>query len=233
MVALGAFLFQFGDLQMSNTFFLKAEKRQDVGKGASRRLRRDNKVPAVVYGGEGNAESVTLRHNELLKLLQDDSFFSQIIDIEVDGEVTETVVRDLQRHPYKPTILHADFQRVVRGAEISVQVPLHFLNAETSVGVKAGGILTQHIINVEVSCRPRLLPKAIEVDIAKLDMNEVIRLAELELPEGVSIPELAHGEDANVAVVSIHPPKQAVESDTVEEVDPNVEATSQSSDESE
>ena len=213
-------------------YFLKAEKRQDIGKGASRRLRRDNKVPAVIYGGEAGAESVTLQHNEILKLLQDDAFFSQIVDIEVDGEVTETVVRDLQRHPYKPTIMHADFQRIVRGMEITVNVPIHYLNTETAVGVKAGGIVTQHMINVEISCRPRLLPKAIEVDIAKMDMHDVIRLGDLVIPEGVTLTAYdAEDEDTNIAVVSIHPPKQAVESEEVEEVDPNVEATAQSSDE--
>lgn len=217
---------------MSNEYFLKAEKRQDVGKGASRRLRRENKVPAVIYGGEAGAQSVTLKHNEIVKLLQDDAVFSQIIDIEVDGEVTETVFRDLQRHPYKPTVLHADFQRVVRGMEITVNVPIHFLNTETAVGVKAGGIVTQHMINVEISCRPRLLPKAIEVDIAELDMHEVIRLADLNVPEGVTLVDYdAEDEDTNVAVVSIHPPKQeVVEEEDAEEVDPNVEATSQKAD---
>ncbi len=133
----------------------------------------------------------------------------------------------MQRHPYKPTILHADFQRIVRGTEITVQVPIHFLNTETSVGVKAGGILTQHIIDLEISCRPRLLPKAIEIDVAELDMNEAIHLSQVKLPEGVSVPSLEHGgEDADISVVSIHPPKLEVEAEETA-ADASVEAVAE------
>ncbi|MPV85548.1 50S ribosomal protein L25/general stress protein Ctc [Ostreibacterium oceani] len=204
---------------MANSFLLKAEPRSDIGKGASRRLRREEKIPAVIYGGDGEAQSITISHFEILKHLNSDSFYSQIIDIDVNGDVTETVLRDLQRHPYKPTVLHADFQRVVRGQEITVNVPLHFLNTESAAGVKAGGIMSQHVINVEIRCRPRLLPEAIEVDVANLGMNEALHLSDLTLPEGVALTAFAEGdaEQADTAVVSIHPPKTSSnEEDTAE-----------------
>ncbi len=196
---------------MANLFTLKAEKRQDIGKGASRRLRREQKIPAVIYGGEGEPQSVTISHFDILKCLNDEAFFSQIIDIEVDGEVTETILRDLQRHPYKPTVLHADFQRIVRGQELTVNIPINYVGVEESKGIKAGGILSQHIIDIEVACRPSLIPEVLDVDISGLDMNESLRLSDIVLPEGVRLTALDNTEgdeeDINISIVSIHAPK--------------------------
>ncbi len=193
---------------MANSFSLKAESRDDIGKGASRRLRRQDKIPAVIYGGDAEPQAVTLSHSAILKCLNDESFYSQIIDIEVAGEVQETILRDLQRHPYKPTILHADFQRIVRGQELTVSIPLHYQNVEDSVGVKAGGILSQNVIDVEVICRPSLIPEALVVDVAELGVNESLHLSDIPLPEGVRLTELdAEDEDSNAVIVSIHPPK--------------------------
>ncbi len=194
---------------MANLFKLIAESRDDIGKGASRRLRRENKIPAVIYGGETEPQSVTVAHNEILKCLNDEAFFSQIIDIEINGEVQETILRDLQRHPYKPTILHADFQRVVRGQELTVTVPLHYQHVEESKGVKAGGILSQNVIDVEVICRPSLIPEALTVDVIDLDMNESLNLTDIVMPEGVRLVALEGGvdEESNAVIVSIHPPK--------------------------
>ncbi|MBS9778420.1 MAG: 50S ribosomal protein L25/general stress protein Ctc [Gammaproteobacteria bacterium] len=210
---------------MSNAFLLKAEAREDIGKGASRRLRREHKIPAVIYGGNEEPKSVTISHFDILKCLNDETFYSQIIDIEVAGEVQETILRDLQRHPFKPTILHADFQRVVRGQELTMNVPVHYVNAETAKGVRAGGILSQHLIDVEITCRPRLIPEAIEIDIADLDINDSLRLSDLVLPEGVRLTALeadnSESDDVNVSIVSIHPPK----TEKVAEASTDAEAT--------
>ncbi len=194
---------------MANSFSLTATSRDDVGKGASRRLRREGKVPAVIYGGDENPQAVTISHSAILKCLNDESFYSQIIDIEVDGKVEETILRDLQRHPYKPTIIHADFQRVVRGQEMTVNIPVHYTNVEASKGVKAGGILSQSIIDVEVICRPSLIPEALEVDVINLDVNESLHLTDITMPEGVRLVALEGGvtEESNAVIVSIHPPK--------------------------
>ncbi len=193
---------------MSNAFLLKAEARQDIGKGASRRLRHTGKIPAVIYGGDEAPVSVTLLHSDILKCLNNDAFYSQIIDIEVNGEKQETILRDLQRHPYKPTVLHADFQRVVRGQELTLNVPLNYLHIEESKGVKAGGILSQNLIDVEIACRPSLIPEAIDVDVSELDVNESLHLSDLVLPEGVRLVSLdTEDDETNAVIVSIHPPK--------------------------
>ncbi len=206
---------------MANAFLLKAESRNDIGKGASRRLRREEKIPAVIYGGEEEPKSITICHSAILKCLNDSSFFSQLVDIDVDGEVEEVIVRDLQRHPYKPTVLHADFQRVVRGQELTINVPVVYVNVEESKGVKAGGILSQNVIDVEVICRPSLIPESLEVDVAELDINDVLRLTDIKLPEGVRLVAL-EGEDTeenDEVIVSIQPPQaEVVEEASTEEV---------------
>ncbi|PID62867.1 MAG: 50S ribosomal protein L25/general stress protein Ctc [Gammaproteobacteria bacterium] len=194
---------------MANPFSLTAASREDIGKGASRRLRHEGKVPAVIYGGEEAPQAITIAHSAILKCLNDESFYSQIIDIEVDGKVQETILRDLQRHPYKPTILHADFQRVVRGQEMTVNIPLHYTNVDASKGVKAGGILSQSIIDVEVICRPSLIPESLEIDVINLDVNESLHLTDINMPEGVRLVALEGGvsDETNAVIVSIHPPK--------------------------
>ncbi len=211
-----------------NTFFLKAEKRTDIGKGASRRLRREDKVPAVIYGGEGEAKSITISHFAILKLLNDDSVYSQLIDVEVDGEVTETILRDLQRHPYKPSILHVDFQRVVRGQVITVNVPIHYLNMDTCAGAKAGGIVNQHIIDIEVSARPSALPESLEVDVADMQIGDNMHLSEIKVPEGVTIIALENSDDADIPIISIHAPKAKVEEETEEAATETESAESES-----
>lgn len=211
---------------MSNAFLLKAEARQDIGKGASRRLRHEGKIPAVIYGGEEAPVSVTLLHSDILKCLNNDAFYSQLIDIEIAGEKQEVILRDLQRHPYKPTILHADFQRVVRGQELTLNVPISYINIEDSKGVKAGGILSQNLIDVEIACRPSLIPEALEVDVIDLDINESLFLSDLKLPEGVRLTTLdEEDEETNTVIVSIHPPKaevveEEVSTDDAEEAAP-------------
>ncbi len=190
------------------TFKIEASVREDQGKGASRRLRREGNIPAIVYGGKKPPQPITINHNELLKHLDHEAFFSHILELTVGGETDEVVLRDLHRHPYKNTVvLHADFQRITRGQKMRMHVPLHFDNREESKGAKAGGVISVIHNEIEIECLPRQLPEYLTIDLADLDVNESLHLSQIDLPEGVSIPELALGEEHDVAVVAIHPPK--------------------------
>ena len=200
------------------TFKIEASVRDDLGKGASRLLRREGNIPAIVYGGKKPPVSLTINHNELLKHLDHEAFFSHILELNVDGETDEVVLRDLHRHPYKTTVvLHADFQRITRGQKMRMHVPLHFDNREESKGAKAGGVVNIIHNEVEIECLPRQLPEYLTIDLSDLDVNESIHLSEIKLPEGISIPELALGEEHDVAVVAIHPPKVEKEPEEGEE----------------
>jgi len=191
---------------MSNIDFnLSAELRSDMGKGASRRLRREGKVPAVIYGAEKEATSVTLDHNDLSKHLQHEAFYSHILTITVDGKAEKAVLKDLQRHPVRPVILHADFQRVSEKDKIRMHVPLHFKGEDVAPGVKVGsGAVTHNITQVEVSCLAKDLPEFIEVDISGLELDQVLHLSDLVLPKGVELVELTHGTSHDQPVVGIH-----------------------------
>ncbi|MDG4868163.1 50S ribosomal protein L25/general stress protein Ctc [Guyparkeria sp. 1SP6A2] len=190
------------------SFKIEASVREDQGKGASRRLRREGNIPAIVYGGKKEPVSLTINHNELLKHLDHEAFFSHILELTVGGETDEVILRDLHRHPFKPTVvLHADFQRITRGQKMRMNVPLHFENREESKGAKAGGVISVIHNEVEVECLPRQLPEYLTVDLTDLDVNEAYHLSEIKLPEGIALPELALGEEHDVAIVAIHPPK--------------------------
>ncbi|MFS2124227.1 50S ribosomal protein L25/general stress protein Ctc [Pseudomonas sp. Pseusp97] len=185
-------------------FVLNAQERSDLGKGASRRLRRnDGLIPAVVYGGEKAPQSLTLELREVSKLLENEAAFSHVITLNV-GSAKETVlIKALQRHPSKGFVMHADFQRVVAGQKLTAHVPLHFINEATAVGVKVGGGEISHVIaEVEVSCLPANLPEFIEVDLAKVELGQIVHLSDLKLPKGVELVQLAHGND--LAVANIH-----------------------------
>ncbi|GAC1032583.1 50S ribosomal protein L25/general stress protein Ctc [Pseudomonas sp. No.21] len=185
-------------------FALNAEARSDLGKGASRRLRRNaNLVPAVIYGGEKAPESVSLLAKDLAKLLENEAAFSHVLSLNVSGKTETVLIKALQRHPAKGFVLHADFQRVVAGQKLTAHVPLHFLNESTAVGVKTGGGEISHTISeVEVSCLPKDLPEFIEVDLAKVELGQIVHLSDLKLPKGVELVALAHGND--LAVANIH-----------------------------
>ena len=185
-------------------FALNAEARSDLGKGASRRLRRNaNLVPAVVYGGEKAPVSVSLLAKDLAKLLENEAAFSHVIALNVAGATESVLIKALQRHPAKGFVLHADFQRVVAGQKLTAHVPLHFINEATSVGVKQGGGEVSHTIaEVEVSCLPKDLPEFIEVDLAKVEVGQTVHLSDLKLPKGIELVALAHGND--LAVANIH-----------------------------
>ena len=185
-------------------FALNAEVRSDLGKGASRRLRRNESlVPAVIYGGEKPAQSISLLAKDLAKLLENEAAFSHVLTLNVAGTNESVVIKALQRHPAKGFVLHADFVRVVAGQKLSAHVPLHFINEATSVGVKQqGGEVSHTISEVEVSCQPQDLPEFIEVDLAKVEVGQIVHLSDLKLPKGVELVALAHGND--LAVANIH-----------------------------
>lgn len=204
---------------MSNDFNLDAELRTDLGKGASRRLRRENKVPAILYGGEGEPVNLSLPANVVSRSLQEESFYSSIIMLTVDGKTERTILRDLQRHPYKQTILHMDFQRLVAGQEITVNIPLHFINEDACVGVKAGGLISHTMTELEVSCRPRDLPEFIEVDMANVDVGGSVHISDITLPEGVTSIALSHGEDHDLAVAAVHAKKGGSDADDEADAD--------------
>jgi large subunit ribosomal protein L25 len=197
---------------MSEDFDLIAEIREDQGKGASRRLRREGKVPAIIYGAGRPPRQLAFDHNRVLQQLDNESFYSSILNIKVGDKSQAAIVKDVQRHPSKRQVLHMDFQRIVAGEKIRMNVPIHYLNAEAAKGVKLeGGSVSQLINDVEVSCLPKDLPEYFEVDIADLGINEMLHLSDIKLPEGVEIPELAQGPEHDHAIVSIHVIKAAPE----------------------
>ncbi|MEX2474080.1 50S ribosomal protein L25/general stress protein Ctc [Marinobacter sp.] len=196
---------------MSQEFVIEAFPRGDQGRGASRRLRREErKIPAIVYGGNKEAVSISIWHNELKKALENEAFFSHVLTIELEGKKESVILKDLQRHPYKPLLSHADFLRVDKDHEIHVNVPLHFLNEETAPAIKLQGGVANHQINeVEVICLPQNLPEFLEVDMATVEMDQVVHLSDLKLPKGVKIASLLQGEDHDLPVVAIHKPRGA------------------------
>lgn len=193
-------------------FVLTAELRNEQGKGASRRLRGTGMVPGILYGAHQDPTPISLIHNELVHQLANEAFFSHILTIKLGGNDESAIVKDVQRHPSKPLILHIDLQRVSATENIRVHVPLHFINAATAPGVKTdGGLVTHNVIEVEVQCLPKNLPEYIEVDLGNLKLNEIVHLSDLKLPAGVDLVELLHGEGHDQAVASIHLPRAAKE----------------------
>jgi large subunit ribosomal protein L25 len=190
---------------MSDTIELTAELRTTVGKGASRRLRRlEDKVPAIIYGGEADAQMLTLSGNELSKAMQIEAFYSQVLSVSVEGKAEQAVVRDVQRNPANERVQHIDFQRVSADREINVSVPLHFINEEACVGVKMqGGTLTKTLTEVEISCLPANLPEYIEVDMLEVETGTSVHLSDLIISEVVSIVALAFGSDRDIPVASV------------------------------
>ena len=187
---------------MATQHEIKATVRKDAGKGASRRLRRSGQVPAVVYGGHAEPASIELLHNTVWLASAHEWFYSSILDLNVDGQVQKVILRDMQRHPFKPVIMHLDFMRVSADEAIRVRVPLHFLNQDTSPAGKSAGVVITHEMNeVEVSCLPGNLPEFIEIDLGALKEGDTIHLSEIKLPAGVEIPELKLGKEHDHAVV--------------------------------
>ena len=189
---------------MATEHTIKAAGRSDEGKGASRRLRRAGKVPAILYGGDKEPQALTLAHNEVLRNLEHEAFYSHILTIKVDGNESPAILRDMQRHPSKPIVMHMDLQRVDMSASLKTNVPLHIVGEEVAPGVKAGGLVSHDMTEVAIECMPSKLPEYIEVDISALEIGDSIHLSGVTVPEGVTLTELAKGEDHDHTVVSIH-----------------------------
>ncbi|MDO9047491.1 MAG: 50S ribosomal protein L25/general stress protein Ctc [Methylobacter sp.] len=188
---------------MSNVFEFVAESRGQSGKSAARRARRTGNVPAVIYGGHGEPQMLVLSHNEVIKHLAHEAVYSHVLDVNVDGKTEKAILKGVQRHPAKFQILHMDFLRVTMSEALKVHVPLHFINEQTSIGGKKGGIVTHAMIDVEVSCLPTALPDYIEVDLSGLDIGESAHLSDIVLPAGVEIVALAQGPEHDHPVASM------------------------------
>lgn len=201
---------------MDIDFTLTAERRDEFGKNVSRRLRNAGKVPAIIYGGGESPVAVTFERDSLLHHLEHEAFCSHVLTVHVDGSSQKVILRELQRHPYKPSILHMDLLRVREDTAINVHVPLHFINEDACHGVKLeGGVISHNLSEIEISCLPKDLPEFIEIDVQRLGLNQAIYLSDVDVPQGVTITELIHGEEHDHPVVSVHA-KRVVTEETQE-----------------
>jgi large subunit ribosomal protein L25 len=208
-------------------YVINAVSREVLGKGASRRLRRENdKVPAVIYGAGKPVQVIMLDHKEIFHQLEHEGFASHLISMVLDGKATDKVLlKDIQVHPYKPRVLHADFLRVRMNEKVTIHVPVHFENEDSCPGVKAGGVVNHILAEITVECLPANIPDAITIDLSTMELNDIIHLSNLTAPKGVVFPELEAGDDK--AVVAIHVPR------IVKEDEPVVEAAAEGEEESE
>lgn len=201
---------------MSN-FELVAEARNDMGKGASRRLRRlADKIPAVIYGAGQPAESIQIEHRLAIKALENEAFYSHILTLKIDKKVEKVVLKDVQRHVTKPKILHLDFLRISAKEKLTMHVPLHFINENKAPGVIQGGVISHLATDIEIRCLPADLPEYIEVDLGGLALDHAVHLSDIQLPKGVESVALSHGNEHDLSVASIHIPRSVIESDELE-----------------
>ena len=201
-------------------FDIKADLREVKGKGASRRLRREGLVPAVLYGGGDAIVNLQLEHNDLYHHAEHEAFYSHILKLTIDGKSQRVVLKDMQRHPYKPTIMHVDFQRIREDTALTMRVPLHFINEEKCPGVKnSGGIVSHLMTELEISCLPKDLPEYIEVDVLEMELGDALHLSDLKVPEGVEIASLLSGGDPAQTVVSVQAPQLEVETSEDEDAE--------------
>jgi large subunit ribosomal protein L25 len=187
----------------TENFVVDAQLRNDEGKGASRRLRRTGMVPAVIYGGSTAPQSISLALNVMLQHIEHEAFFSHILDINVAGKSEKAVVKDIQMHPFKPVIMHMDFQRVDENSVIRMHVPIHFIGEDVAPGIKSGSVFTHQLTSVDVSCPANKLPEFIELDVSGMKMGDSLHLSDIKLPAGVEIVELSHGPEHDLPVVTI------------------------------
>lgn len=207
---------------MQETFEIEAIARSDTGKGSSRRLRREGMVPGIVYGGGKDPEMISTKENVLMLHLEHEAFYSHILSVVVDGTAQKVVLKDLQRHPAKNTVIHLDLLRVGDNDRIKMHVPLHFIGEDVAPGAKAGGNF-QHVVNdIEIICMAKDLPEFIEVDVSAMETEQILHLSDLKLADGVDIVALTYGDDHDSAVVSLHTPKgsAADDDDAVEAAEP-------------
>jgi large subunit ribosomal protein L25 len=203
-------------VNVKTVFELSVEPRAALGRTGSRRLRKAGKVPAVVYGGGEAPASMVLDHNTLSHQMNREAFFTSILTLKIGAKSQQVVVKDVQRHPVKPLIMHLDFQRIREDEDVTLSVPIHFLNEANAKGVKEQGGVVAHLLSeVEVQCLPRYLPEYLEIDVTALELNQIYHLSDIKLPEGVSLVALQHGHDE--PLVAVNAPRE-------EEVDVPVEA---------
>ena len=212
----------------SNSITITAQLREITGTNKVRNLRKNEIVPAVIYGNEAEVQKVNIPLNELLKASQNDLFYTQILLIAIDGKEEKVVLKELQREPQKGKLLHADFMRVSRKTILKVTVPINFINEENCLGVKTeGGVVIKTAREIEVSCSAENIPESIEIDIENLNLNESLRLSDIVLPEGAEIPGLT--EETDQLVVSVNPPKAVIEDDPMDDVDDESESEGETS----
>ena len=203
---------------MADKFDLIADYREESGKGASRRLRHEGKIPAIIYGAGRPPRSLTFDLNKVMHQTENESFYSSVLNVKVGEKSQAAIIKDIQRHPANNLVMHMDLQRIVEDEVIKMNIPIHFVGEDVAPGVKTGGGSVSHLrTDVEVVCLPKNLPEYLEIDIAELELDAMLHLSDLTLPEGVEIPELAQGPEHDHPIVSIHVIKAApVEEDEVE-----------------
>ena len=190
-----------------STYTYNAELRTETGTGASRRLRREDKVPAILYGADKEAASIVLAHKDMIKAQEDEGFYTHILTLNIGGESVEAILKDIQRHPFKPKITHLDFQRVDASHKLHTKVPVHFIGEEKVT--KAGNTVVHQLTEIEITCLPKSLPEFVEVNVADLVAGDSIHLSDLKLPSGVSSVELTKGADHDQSVVTVKANKAA------------------------
>ncbi len=188
---------------MSTSFELSAAARTESGSAAARRMRHAGETPAIIYGGGEDPAMISVKHNEIFHSLENEAFHSSILSLNVDGKKEKAILRDYQMHPFKPVVMHVDFQRISAKEKINISVPLHVLNTEECPGVKVGhGVATHNLTEIEINSLPGNIPEYLEVDAIDLDVGDSVHLSDIKIPEGVEIVALANeGED--LAVVTI------------------------------
>ena len=198
---------------MAGSFVFEGSSRSVLGRGHSRRLRQSGKVPAILYGAGEAPVGLEFDHNKVLKSLENESTYSHILTLRFDGREETAILKDIQRHPSRPIIMHMDFQRVSESQKIRVHVPIHFLNEASSVGAKKGGVVMHSLVDIEVVCLPARLPEFIEVDLAKIDIGQSVHLSDIKLPPGVDIVELLHGPEHDQVVAAIQAGKASTDTE--------------------
>jgi len=215
---------------MANDFTVIAEPRADIGKGASRRLRHTGKIPGVIYGAGKDAQSIMMGHDDMMHHLEHEAFYSHILSIEVDGKAGKVVLKDVQRHPSKPTILHMDFLRISATHKIHMHVPLHFLGEDAAPGIKTGG-KSQHLMSgIDIVCLAKDLPEFLEIDMSAMEIGDSLHFSDITLPSGVEIPALAQGTDHDLPVVSVQKAKTQTEEEDLPAADAPEAAASEGED---
>ena len=217
---------------MSEAFIVVAETRVDEGKGASRRLRRlEGKMPAVIYGGDQDAQSLTLIRKDFEYMLENEACFSSILEVQVGGKSQNAIIKDIQRHPAKGFPMHADFLRVRMDQAIKVNVPLHFINEEQCTGVKlGGGMIQKQATDIEIQCLPKDLPEYLEVDMLDVELGGIVHLSDITLPEGAIATALELGDDHDLAIASVIAPR-GIKGDDEDETSEDADGASESGDE--